>query len=114
MHELSIALSILDVVAEAAEKQGAGRVKAIHLKLGLLSGVVEEALCGAFELARENSPFPGAELIVESVPVTIYCPNCREVRPILSLQHLCCTECGTSTSDILAGRELEVVALEIE
>jgi hydrogenase nickel incorporation protein HypA/HybF len=114
MHELSIALSILDVAAEEAEKHERARVKAIHLKLGPLSGVVEEALRGAFEIARASSLLPEAELIVEQMPVLIDCPNCGSERPVVSLQELCCSECGTFTSDVVGGRELEVVALEIE
>ena len=57
MHELSIALSIVDMAAEEAERQG-GRVVAVHLKLGPLSGVVKAALLSAYELAREGSPLP--------------------------------------------------------
>jgi hydrogenase nickel incorporation protein HypA/HybF len=114
MHELSIALSILDVAAEEAEKHDCARVKAIHLKLGPLSGVVEEALRGAFEIARADSPLAEAELIVKRSPILINCPICHATRTVVSFQELCCSECGTFTSDIIAGRELEVVALEIE
>ena len=38
MHELSIALCILDMAGEEAERRG-GRVVAVHLKLGALAGV---------------------------------------------------------------------------
>ena len=55
MHELSIAMSILDLAGEEVERQGGGRVVAIHLRLGPLAGVVKTALCSAFELAREAS-----------------------------------------------------------
>jgi hydrogenase nickel incorporation protein HypA/HybF len=113
MHELSIALSILDVVAEEAERQG-GRVAAIHLKLGPLSGVVKGALVSAFELAREGTPFEGAELLVREVPVVAYCPACAADQTLASARELCCPGCGTPTPRIVSGRELEVVALEIE
>ena len=48
MHELSIALSLLDQVAEEAERRGGVQVHAIHLRLGPLSGVVKEALLSAY------------------------------------------------------------------
>lgn len=38
MHELSIALSIVELAQAEARRQGATEVKAVHLKLGLLSG----------------------------------------------------------------------------
>jgi hydrogenase nickel incorporation protein HypA/HybF len=112
MHELSIALSILDLVGEESARHG-GRVAAVHLRLGPLSGVVREALASAYDLAREGTPLAEAELVVEEVPVVTYCPACaREVTPA-SVQELRCPDCGTPTPRLLRGRELEVVALEI-
>jgi hydrogenase nickel incorporation protein HypA/HybF len=113
MHELSIALSILDVVAEEAERR-AGRVVAVHLKLGLLSGVVKEALTSAYELAREGTPLADTRLIVEDVPVVAYCPSCDAEQALASAWQLSCPACGTPTPEVRRGRELEVVALEIE
>jgi hydrogenase nickel incorporation protein HypA/HybF len=113
MHELSIALSILDVVEEEAQRHG-GRIAAIHLRLGPLSGVVKEALISAFDLAREGTRLARAELVVEEVPVAAYCPACAAERAPISVQELRCPACGSPTPEILRGRELEVVALEID
>jgi hydrogenase nickel incorporation protein HypA/HybF len=113
MHELSIALAILEVAEEEAGKRG-GRVAAVHLKLGQLSGVVTEALRSAYELAREGTPMAGAELIIEDVPVVIRCATCAEDRAPASPWTLCCPACGTPSNDVVRGRELEVAALEIE
>jgi hydrogenase nickel incorporation protein HypA/HybF len=112
MHELSIALSLLDLVEEEAARRGC-RVAAIHLRLGPLSGVVREALASAYELAREGTPMAETELVVEEVPVVVSCPSCAAERTPASPIELCCPDCGTPTPEILSGRELEVVALEI-
>jgi hydrogenase nickel incorporation protein HypA/HybF len=114
MHELSIALCILDVAAEKAEQCGSARVRAIHLKLGELSGVIKQALNSAYTLAREHSALVDAELLIEEVPIRIHCPHCQADRPIVSMQDFVCAECGTASADVRQGRELEVVALEIE
>jgi hydrogenase nickel incorporation protein HypA/HybF len=113
MHELSIALSILDVAGEEAERHP-GRVAAVHLKLGPLSGVVKEALLLAFGLAREGTPLERAELVIEEVPLVAWCPVCAAERTLASIQQLCCPDCGAATPQVVRGRELEVVALEIE
>src|SRR5262245_43691008 len=113
MHELSIALSILDLAAEEAARRDGARVLAIHLRLGALSGVVKEALVSSYELAREGSPLAGCELVVEEVPVLAHCPACAELRAVVSARQLCCSECGAPTPEVVSGRELEVVALEI-
>jgi hydrogenase nickel incorporation protein HypA/HybF len=114
MHELSIALSILKVAEEEMARQGGGKLTAIHLKVGPLSGVVPEALRGAFALARETSALSSADLLIEEVPVTVYCPRCAAERPAVSIQDFSCLTCGALTPEIVRGHELEVCALEID
>jgi hydrogenase nickel incorporation protein HypA/HybF len=114
MHELSIALSILDVAAEQAREHGDGRVTAIHLRIGPLSGVVTEALRSAFELAREGGGLDSADLVIEEEPLIAYCPSCAADRKLESPQLLCCPDCGTPTPEVVSGRALQVVALELE
>jgi hydrogenase nickel incorporation protein HypA/HybF len=113
MHELSIAMSIVELAEEEAARRGV-QVTAVHLKLGALSGVVKEALLGSYEMASEDTPLKGSRLIVKDVPVEVFCPSCQARRAISSIQLFCCAECGTPTSEILQGKEIEVVALEIE
>jgi hydrogenase nickel incorporation protein HypA/HybF len=113
MHELSIAMSIIEIAQEESERRGV-QVSAVHLKLGELSGVVKEALLGSFEMACEDTPLKDARLIIEELPVLIFCATCQAQRPISSVQLFCCAECGTPSGDVVQGKELEVVALEIE
>jgi hydrogenase nickel incorporation protein HypA/HybF len=114
MHELSIAMSIVEMAEEEAAKRGGPRVTAIHLKLGALSGVVREALMSSYEMACDNTPLQGSQLIIKEVPIVVFCANCQAQRPVSSVQLFCCAECGTPTSEIVQGKELEVVALEME
>lgn len=113
MHELSIAMSIIELAQEESDRRDV-QVTAIHLKLGELSGVVKEALLGSFEMACEDTALQGVRLIIEEVPVLIFCATCQTQRPISSVQLFCCAECGTPSGDVVQGKELEVVALEIE
>jgi hydrogenase nickel incorporation protein HypA/HybF len=114
MHELSIAEGIVDIVAEASHKQGDARITAVHLRLGALAGVVEEALRFSFEVAAAGTAAEKAELRIERVPVTVYCPLCQMERILPGPQPVSCPECGTPTPRVIAGTELEVVALEVE
>jgi hydrogenase nickel incorporation protein HypA/HybF len=113
MHELSIAMSIVEMAEQEAQRHG-GRVAAVHLKLGMLSGVVKEALLSSYEMASADTALAGSQLIVEDVPIIVYCPSCQEQRQIKSTQWFCCPECGTPTSEVVQGKELELVALEIQ
>jgi len=113
MHELSIAMSIVELAEEEAERRGA-QIEAVHLKLGALSGVVREALLSCYEMACEGTVLQGSRLVVEDVPVVIFCSKCRAERSLSSMQLFCCPDCGTPSSEIVHGKELEVVALEIQ
>jgi hydrogenase nickel incorporation protein HypA/HybF len=114
MHELSIALNIVDLAQEEAERLGGVEVKAVHLRLGALSGVVKDSLLFSYEVACKETPLKGSRLVIEEVPVMVYCPCCQAERAVHSIQDFTCIECGAPASDIRQGRELEVVALEIQ
>ncbi len=114
MHELSIAMSIVELAEEEIERRGNVQITAVHLKLGELSGVVKEALLASYEMACEGTSLAGSRLVVENVPVVAFCSRCQAPRPVSSIQLFCCAECGTPTSEIVQGKEIEVVALEIE
>lgn len=114
MHELSIAMSIVEMAQEEAERQGNLHVQAVHLRLGLLSGVAKQALLSSYEMACEATPLEGSQLLIEEIPVEVFCPKCDVPRRVSSIQWFCCPECGTPTPTVLRGKELEVVALEIK
>jgi hydrogenase nickel incorporation protein HypA/HybF len=66
MHELSIAMSLIDTVCEELPKLGgAVSVRMIRVRVGPLSGVVPRALAFAFEVAVADSPLAGARLEIE-------------------------------------------------
>lgn len=113
MHELSIAISIVEIAQEESERLG-GRVSAVHLKLGPMAGVVKDALLFSYEIACQDTPLAGSRLVIEDMPLVAFCPHCEEQRVLKSVQWLCCSECGTPTPDVRGGRELELFAMEIE
>lgn len=114
MHELSIAVSIVEIAEEESELRGATRVTAVHLRLGQLAGVVKDALLFSFDIACENTRLAGSRLIIEEVPGMIYCPTCNASRPASSPEWFRCIECGALASEILQGKDLEIVSLEVD
>jgi hydrogenase nickel incorporation protein HypA/HybF len=112
MHELSIAVSLIEMATEEAERLGV-RVEALHLRLGPLSGVVREALLFSFDLAAEGTAIEGARLEIEEVPVAVFCPVCSEERALPSIQSFLCPVCGTPTPEVVRGRELELATMEV-
>jgi hydrogenase nickel incorporation protein HypA/HybF len=113
MHELSIALSIIEGAEEEAARLS-GKVTAVHLRLGQLSGVVKDALLFAYDLACESTPLAGSRLLIEEVPAVVFCSQCAAERTLASIQLFCCPVCGALTPKVVQGRELELVALELD
>jgi hydrogenase nickel incorporation protein HypA/HybF len=113
MHELSIAMSIVDLAQEDSVRRGGIPIVAVHLRLGLLSGVVKEALLSCYELACEDTSLAGSRLVVEEIPILVFCPRCDAPKPVHAIQLFCCSECGTLTGEIVQGKELLVIGLEV-
>jgi hydrogenase nickel incorporation protein HypA/HybF len=66
MHELSIAVSLVDTICDELPRLGDGvRVCAVRLRIGSLSGVAPAALTFAFDVATADSPIAGARLDIE-------------------------------------------------
>ena len=113
MHELSIALCIIECAEEEAARHDC-KVTAVHLRLGQLSGVAKDALLFAYELACEDTSLAGSRLLIEEVPVVVFCSQCAAERALTSIQSLCCPVCGAPTPEVVQGREMELAALELE
>ena len=114
MHELSIAMSIVELAEEESQRLGGLPVTAVHLRLGFLAGVAKDALLSCYEMACEDTPLKGSRLVVEEVPAVLYCPTCDARHPVRSPEWFCCSECGSLTSEIVQGKELEVVSMEVQ
>lgn len=113
MHELSIAMAVLETVAAAAARAGASRVLSIRLRVGELTTVDPAALQFAYAAATGDHPlFAGSQLQVEWVRVRIDCPTCGE-GPALP-RTVACAACGSPLTRVLAGEELDVDDVEVE
>ena len=73
MHELSIAMSIVDMAQEEAERRDV-TIDAVYLELGPLSGVVADALLFSYEMACSGTALEGSRLVIKEVPIEVYCP----------------------------------------
>lgn len=114
MHELSLALSIVDAVNESAAAYPGARVEQVRLRIGVLSAVEQDALRFCWEIATEGSALAGSELAVTMLPVVVWCAGCNFLSEIEGLQNLRCRRCGEPAGDVRQGYELEIESIEIE
>jgi len=113
MHELSIALSIVEMATEESNKRGGAKVDAVHLKLGRLSGVVKDALLFSWEIACQGTTLENSRLEITEIPVIVHCEICKTDRTLAEINNFSCPVCDAPTPEVTQGRELEVTALEI-
>jgi hydrogenase nickel incorporation protein HypA/HybF len=113
VHELSIALGIVQQVTQQAEQRRIRRVEAITIRIGELSGIDKQALNFAWDFATEGSPAAGARLLFEDVPLKVRCSSCGVERHPESAWQLRCPDCPGAAPEIVSGRELHIVALEV-
>lgn len=113
MHELSLALNLVEIAQEEGARLG-GRVSAVHVRLGALAGVVREALLSSYEMASADTPLQGSRLVIEDVPVIVICDQCGE-QPVPDGSYwLGCPRCGTPAPVLRDGKDMELIALEID
>lgn len=113
MHELSIAVSLVEQIEQAAREQQAVAVRRICLRIGRLSGVDPEALASAFPLAATDTLAAEGELVLDVVEPFVRCQVCG-ARSQPEAPFLYCAACGGSDVDVEAGRELEIQSIEVD
>jgi hydrogenase nickel incorporation protein HypA/HybF len=113
MHELSIALSIVDGVLAEAQVRGLAQVSAVHLRLGRLSGVDKDALQFSYGVAAQDTVLATSRLVIDEVEVVIFCSACGAERETASFPLLVCAQCGTLGERVIHGDELEISAVEV-
>lgn len=113
MHELSIACDLVEIAEGAARAADAERVAVVHLKLGVFSGVVKDALLLGYETATRGTLLEGSRLEIEELPLVVFCSACQHKSRLESIQSFECPVCGSPVSDIRQGKELELTSMEI-
>jgi hydrogenase nickel incorporation protein HypA/HybF len=94
-------------------KRADGRpVKRVTVRIGHLRQVVPDALLFGWEVMTETTELKGCELLIEQVPATIECHDCR-AETTLDLPVLMCGACGSFEVKLLSGEEFLIVSMEV-
>ncbi|MBT8042682.1 MAG: hydrogenase maturation nickel metallochaperone HypA [Kiritimatiellales bacterium] len=113
MHELSLAQGLVEQLRQTAEAEGATRVTSVTVVIGNYSGVEPDAFEFAFPFATEGTLVDGAELIIDLLPVSVECRQCKTTshpEPI----NLVCMKCGSDDVVLQGGREFLIRSVEID
>lgn len=113
MHELSIAMSIVEIAEENAKNANTSVINEIELDIGSQSGVVLEALEFAMQSAKLGTMLENAEVKINFIPAKAICTICQHEFYIDDLFSPC-PECGDFFCEIIQGKELKVKSLKAE
>jgi len=112
MHELSIALSIVEIAEQEVKKNQASSVEKIDLEIGRLSGIEPVAMEFALEQAVIDTVLAKAVRNIVYIPGRAKCLECgREFKIETIFEE--CPGCQSYFKDFLSGKELRVKSLTL-
>jgi hydrogenase nickel incorporation protein HypA/HybF len=109
MHELGIAQNIVAIVCERA---GSAPVKRVALEVGVLSGVMADAIAFCFPIVAEGTACAGAQLEIREIAGRARCRSCGSEFAFPRLGTPC--PCGSRQAEPTQGAELNVKEMELE
>ncbi len=112
MHEVSLAESVVEIVAGAAAREGVQRVCAVWLEIGALSCVAPDALRFCFDAVARGTLAEGARLEIVTVAGEGYCEACAGTAAMTALHDLC-PRCGAAGMRLRHGDEMRVKEIEV-
>jgi len=112
MHEMSIAMNIVNIACSEAEKDGASSISKIELDVGKLSGVMIDSLQFCYESACKGTLAENSTLSIKELPAVASCKKCEHIFEIEAFMALC-PECDSYEIDITQGRELKLRAVSV-
>jgi len=113
MHELSIAQSIIETVQREMTTRPLPAVTEIGVRIGVLSGVLPDALAFGFEALVAETPLAGCRLAIEHVQAQGQCLVCEQVFEVEAF-FFSCPACASGQVRVTQGYELDIAYLEVE
>jgi hydrogenase nickel incorporation protein HypA/HybF len=111
---MSIVQTLLEQIESEVYNSGhGGRVLAVQLVVGRLSGVHVDSLRFAFEVLSPHSIAEHAELKIQQVEAKLVCQHCHARQPTSELL-VVCPHCGSGDVTIQGGQELLLQSIELE
>jgi hydrogenase nickel incorporation protein HypA/HybF len=105
---MALTQSVVDAVCERAAGR---RVHSVRVEVGALCAVVPDAMTFCFELAAEGTAADGASLEIDMRPGEARCRSCDAGFELNDPILLC--PCGSADVEVLAGRDLRILSMEV-
>ena len=114
MHETSIVNSIITTLEQEFEVEKLEKMKAIHLKVGILSNIEPRLLQNAYDVYHlRDKRFQKVTLKIESTILKIQCELCDHITQVKNYRFLC-ENCGRPGKNIIEGEEMLIHKIEFD
>lgn len=113
MHELSIAISIVDLAIDQAARASAHHVSEVELDIGVLSGIEFEALQFSLGVAAKDTMLEETLFRLNRVEPVAECPDCGKLYTPEGMFSQC-PECQKEGVRLIRGTELQIKSLLVE
>ena len=114
MHEVSIALHLLDIIEKKCREEGCQKVESVRVRVGKASGVQPEAFSFAFEVLKKDTLARDARFLIDLIPLGGTCSACGGRFETEEGYILECPSCGSPSLQITQGYQLEIVEMDVE
>ncbi|MFC1753186.1 hydrogenase maturation nickel metallochaperone HypA [Thermoproteota archaeon] len=111
MHELSV---VEKEVQKLKSKINGKTVSKVTFSLGKLAHGTPDSIRAAFELASEKCGLAKVECEIVTVDPKAKCLSCGEIVSISELVDFSCPECGSKSSELIAGQECFIDSVEVQ
>jgi hydrogenase nickel incorporation protein HypA/HybF len=110
MHEMSIAMQLVEQMLEIASQHNAATIEEVEVQLGVMREVVPEALEMAFAAASEGTIAEGARLCISEERIVAVCSVCE---CLFTPRQTCflCPRCSQADARIVAGNDIILKSL---
>ena len=112
MHEMSLCDDLLSQVVTIAKNNNALSVESITIQIGALSGVEPVLLDSAFSMIKVGTVAEHAQLIMQTLPVTVVCQQCGTQSEVAA-NRLLCNACQGHETVLLSGDELLLASVAL-
>lgn len=113
MHELTLALNIVQILEEQSALLKFNRVKQVWLEIGALSCIEETSLRFGLDAAIRDTLADGAQFHIEIKPARCWCHECS--KPFTTTHHTAsCPVCHSFQIQHENGTEMRVRELDVE
>ena len=113
MHEMTIAMNIVDIVCKKAAEEKAHKINSVELEIGTLSGIMIDSLEFCFKAACKNTIADSAKLNIHKINAEAFCKSCNNTFNMES-DFSPCPTCDNFNYELLKGKELSIKSFNID